>query len=337
MEPTFSVLHELLGDQVSHLVQDCCFHPTEPVVAVGIINGRLQTWSCSAATPSKRICLQAHSESCRAVHFMPQGSLLLSASANKSILAVDAATGKASARREAAHASGINRLLPVSDDTFATGKASDDDGLLKLWDTRQPDAIAALQAHTDFVADLALHQQEHCLLSVSGAGTLSVVDLRTRKIRAQSEEDADDELLSVAVVKGGRKVVAGAQSGVLNLFSWGHFQDCSDRFPGHPASVDALAEFDADTLLTGSSDGVIRIVSILPNRMLGVVGEHDAYPVERLSLSHDRRQLVSASHDNTLMLWDLGFLLDAEDDEEEAAEAEEATEAVVSAHCSSYP
>ena len=50
-----------------------------------------------------------------------------------------------------------------------------------------------------------------------------------------------------------------------------------------------------------------------------------------------RRQLVSASHDNTLMLWDLGFLLDAEDDEEEAAEAEEATEAVVSAHCSSYP
>ena len=60
--------------------------------------------------------------------------------------------------------------------------AGDDDGLLKLWDTRQPDAIAALQAHTDFVADLALHQQEHCLLSVSGAGTLSVVDLRTRKV-----------------------------------------------------------------------------------------------------------------------------------------------------------
>ena len=63
---------------------------------------------------------------------------------------------------------------------------------------------------------------------------------------------------------------------------------CAAAAAGHPASVDALAEFDADTLLTGSSDGVIRIVSILPNRMLGVVGEHDAYPVERLGLSHDR-------------------------------------------------
>lgn len=41
----------------------------------------------------------------------------------------------------------------------------------------------------------------------------------------------------MAVVKGGRKVVAGAQSGVLNLFSWGHFQDCSDRFPGEPCAA----------------------------------------------------------------------------------------------------
>jgi ATP-dependent RNA helicase DOB1 len=49
---------------------------------------------------------------------------------------------------------------------------------------------------------------------------------------ARSEEDADDELLSVALVKGGNKVVTGSQEGVLNLYSWGYFNDCSDRFPG---------------------------------------------------------------------------------------------------------
>lgn len=52
------------------------------------------------------------------------------------------------------------------------------------------------------------------------------------QIRAQSENDADDELLSVAVMKGDKKVVAGTQSGVVNLYSWGHIDDCSDRFPG---------------------------------------------------------------------------------------------------------
>ena len=52
------------------------------------------------------------------------------------------------------------------------------------------------------------------------------------QIIAQSEGDADDELLSVAVVKGGKKVVVGSTSGVLNIWSWGYWNDCSDRFPG---------------------------------------------------------------------------------------------------------
>jgi hypothetical protein len=52
------------------------------------------------------------------------------------------------------------------------------------------------------------------------------------QILAQSEGDADDELLSVAVVKGGKKVVCGSTSGVLAVWSWGYWNDCSDRFPG---------------------------------------------------------------------------------------------------------
>jgi ATP-dependent RNA helicase DOB1 len=47
--------------------------------------------------------------------------------------------------------------------------------------------------------------------------------------RARSESDADDEMLSAAVVKGGKKVVCGCGSGVLALYSWGYFNDCSDR------------------------------------------------------------------------------------------------------------
>ena len=54
------------------------------------------------------------------------------------------------------------------------------------------------------------------------------------QLRARSEDDADDELLSVAVVKNGNKAVTGSQTGVLSLYSWGYFSDCSDRFPGDP-------------------------------------------------------------------------------------------------------
>jgi len=36
----------------------------------------------------------------------------------------------------------------------------------------------------------------------------------------------------VVLLKGDKKVVTGTQSGVINLYSWGHMDDCSDRFPG---------------------------------------------------------------------------------------------------------
>jgi hypothetical protein len=41
-------------------------------------------------------------------------------------------------------------------------------------------------------------------------------------------------------------------------------------FPGHPTSIDALLK-DENTLLTGSSDGIIRAVMIHPD-VLGDIG-----------------------------------------------------------------
>jgi hypothetical protein len=52
--------------------------------------------------------------------------------------------------------------------------------------------------------------------------------------RFRTEEDADDEVLTLAVMKNGKKVVAGTQSGVLNIYSWGAMKDCSDRYDGKP-------------------------------------------------------------------------------------------------------
>lgn len=35
-----------------------------------------------------------------------------------------------------------------------------------------------------------------------------------------------------------------------------------------------MLRYDDESVLTGSSDGLIRILSIQPNMMLGVLGEH---------------------------------------------------------------
>lgn len=128
--------------------------------------------------------------------------------------------------------------------------------------------------------------------------------------------------VAVAVVKGGKKVVCGSQSGVLAIWSWGYWNDCSDRLPGHPESVDAIIKWDEDTIVTGSSDGALRVINILPNKLLGVVGEHsEDMPVERLALSADKQLLASMSHDSCVKLWDMSILQD--DGEGEQGEEEE--------------
>ena len=44
---------------------------------------------------------------------------------------------------------------------------------------------------------------------------------------------------------------------------WG---DCVDRIPGHPASVDAIVALTDDIVATGSEDGMVRVMQILPTK-----------------------------------------------------------------------
>lgn len=288
-----------------HPLQDCAISPAAPLLAVALVGGSLKTFTyvvapkeagggghggsavVSHTTGYSAAAFEDHS--CRAAAFTRDGALLVAGSDDATIRLYDAASGKATAHYKEAHDAGVERLAPLgAPHLFASG---DEAGAVKLWDARSKPSSACFykySKHTDYVSSFALHEADGCLVVASADGTLSVHDLAARKARARSEEDADDELLSVAVVKSGRKLLVGCQSGVLSLFSWGHFADCSDRYPGHPESVDALAAFDEDTVLTGSGDGAIRIVSVLPNRLLGVLGCHGELPVERLALAADR-------------------------------------------------
>ena len=70
--------------------------------------------------------------------------------------------------------------------------------------------------------------------------------------------------------------------------------------PSHPHSVDALCALpsdfpDADAqsiVLTGSSDGLVRAVQILPTKLLGVVTDHEEWAIERVSIGGGQGQIM---------------------------------------------
>jgi len=102
---------------------------------------------------------------------------------------------------------------------------------------------------------------------------------------------------------------------VLVIFTWEQWADISDRYPGHPKSIDTMVKIDEDTIITGSSDGLIRVVQLFPNKLLGVIGEHEEFPIERIRLSRENKYLGSCSHDNTVKFWNVGYLFQNDDND----------------------
>ncbi|CAK8530429.1 unnamed protein product [Lathyrus sativus] len=292
------------------LAFDIDFHPSDNLVATGLIDGDLHLYRYSPdntnSDPVRVLEIHAHTESCRAARFINGGRALLTGSPDFSILATDVETGSTIARLDNAHEAAINRLINLTESTVASG---DDDGCIKVWDTRERSCCNSFEVHEDYISDITFASDAMKLLATSGDGTLSVCSLRRNKVQAQSEF-SEDELLSVVLMKNGRKVVCGSQTGILLLYSWGCFKDCSDRFVDLSSnSIDTMLKLDEDRIITGSENGMINLVGILPNRIIQPIAEHSEYPVERLAFSHDRKFLGSIGHDQMLKLWDLDNII----------------------------
>lgn len=71
----------------------------------------------------------------------------------------------------------------------------DDEGHVRLWDSRSREQAGGWRVHEDFVADLCHVPARGTLLSASGDGTLAILDLRAGCVSGRSDNQ-EDELLS---------------------------------------------------------------------------------------------------------------------------------------------
>lgn len=178
-----------------------------------------------------------------------------------------------------------------------------------------------ISENEDFISALLVNEDRNTLLATSGDQTLTVIDFGSGKMMDRSEQQ-DDELMSLALIKDGKKVVCGGSTGLLSVFTWDKWADRSSVCPGHFESVDCMVPVDENTIITGCDDGIIRIVSILPNKILGVISaQGEEIGISNLSLSHDRKYLT-ACVDTSVHFWNVSILFD-DDGEPEAGIEEE--------------
>jgi WD40 repeat protein len=81
-----------------------------------------------------------------------------------------------------------------------------------------------------------------------------------------------------------------------------------------------MVKYDEDTVITGSEDGQIRAVSVLPNKIIAVLGDpldhgEEGYHIQKVTLSHDKTLLASCSLDDIVKIIDITNVGDRYKDE----------------------
>uniref|UniRef100_UPI0037E9A791 WD repeat-containing protein 55 n=1 Tax=Semicossyphus pulcher TaxID=241346 RepID=UPI0037E9A791 len=281
-------------------------HPSRDILVCGDVDGDVYAYSYSCTEGENKELWSSghHMKSCRQVRFSADGLKLYSVSRDKSVHMLDAERGQLVTRIRGAHGAPINSLLLVDENILATG---DDGGTLKVWDMRKGTSIMDLKHHEDYISDIAVDQAKRILLTASGDGTMGVFNIKRRRFELLSEYQSGD-LTSVALMKRGRKVVCGSSEGTVYIFNWNGFGATSDRFAIKAESVECILPITDNIMCTASMDGYIRAINLLPNRVIGCIGQHVSEPIEELAKSWDSRFLASSAHDQLIKFWDISSL-----------------------------
>uniref|UniRef100_A0A8C6WMP8 WD repeat-containing protein 55 n=1 Tax=Neogobius melanostomus TaxID=47308 RepID=A0A8C6WMP8_9GOBI len=292
------------------IANSICLHPSRDMIVCGDLDGDVYAfeYSCTEGQTRELWSSGHHMKSCRAVRLSADGQRVFTVSRDKAVHLLEAESGKLVTRIKGAHSAPINALRIIDENLLATG---DDNGALKVWDMRKGTSIMDFKHHDDYISDITVDQAKRILLTASGDGTMGVFHLKRRRFELLSEPQGGD-LTSVALMKRGKKVVCGSSEGTVYIFNWNGFGATSDRFALKAESVDCIHPLSDSVMCTASMDGYIRAVHLLPNRVLGCVGQHVGEPIEELASSHCGRFLASSSHDQSVRFWDVSALLGVE-------------------------
>ncbi|XP_060628655.2 WD repeat-containing protein 55 [Anolis sagrei] len=282
------------------------FHPSQDIIAAGDVDGDVYVYSYSCFEGGNKELWSSghHLKSCREVSFSHDGHKLYTASKDKSIHILNVEEGRLVTRFSKAHNSALNCLLVIDEHLFATG---DDSGELKVWDLRKGTSIMEAKEHEEYISGMVVDGNKKLLLTTSGDGTMGVFNIKRRRFELLSEPQ-NGELTAISLMKRGKKVACGSSEGTIYLFNWDGFGATSDRFALKAESIDCMVPITENIVCTGSTDGVIRAVNILPNRVIGSIGQHVGEPIEQLAQCHSGQFLASCGHDQKVKFWDISSL-----------------------------
>ena len=258
--------------KTKHEVMDISFHPGQNLISHGTIKGHITLTQYGLEENVQKYNLKNHQGSVRSLEFDPSGSNLVSGGEDKSWQIIDTETFRVKHKVANAHSASLYKVKPINENLIITG---DEDGTVKLWDKRHHNMSKPVMSDEESLSSeitdfFHTKKDPNYLVATSGFdGCLQGYSLSGKKPDVQSEEYDKDELNCMGLVHMDSKLVVGTSKGILYLFNWREFGYHSDKFGGHPGSINDLVAVTDNLVITACDDGAIRAVHLFPHRFVG--------------------------------------------------------------------
>jgi len=312
--PTAAGLHEALA-RAAHLLT-----PTEPAAAVvDVLHSRLAGDPCWGAQVSAlrnaysrprlvnrwlppdlpgsalRRVLTGHAAEVWAVAVAPDGSWLVTASADGTARVWDPTTGKE--RATLTHHSAVDEVAVAPDGSWLATRSSD--GTVTAWDTVTWRTRLTL---ANKVSAVAIAPDGTWLATARSHHTVQLLDAISGRVRV-TLTGYTGQMSAIAVASDGSWLVTGSEEGPAQVW------DAMGRRPpvtlvGHNGRINAVATApNGHWLATASNDRTVKIWGPSGRQARATLAGHTE-AVNAVAVAPDGRWLATGSSDRTVRIWD---------------------------------
>jgi len=318
VEPVETLPPEIEFDEDTMVCSLAC-HPREPLLVAGLTDGSLHVYRYGIHVADRVARKPLHRDACRDLAFAPSGASVVSVAADRRIRRYDLEAGRVSFDcRQSQHRTPVNRVCFWSENRFLTG---DDAGLIIMWDARTALPTAVIKEDVDQITSLTLDADSYYCYSTSLDGCVTIIDVRSRRRDPVVNVigPLKTALNCVGLLRDGAYIAVGAATGDLLMWQHGKWSSAMANIKGHPGEVQCMLPAGDDHVLTGSADGVIRHIRLMPDTDRSfdqVVAMHEDagldvllnFGIETMQYTHDRQWLAYSAHDYCIHWADVSAL-----------------------------
>ena len=273
------------------------FSPDERLLAVGL-HEPFNAYLYNVAEGTLLHRLEGHQHVVYSLAFNPDGSTLVTGSADTSVKCWDTASGKETRSIQMSTNGGVAAVRFCPDGrTVAAGLS---DGTVEFWDANSGIFQKSLHADEAIVTTLALSRSGRRLTTAGGSQTVRIWNVET----GAEAISPGPRILCVAASPDGRRLALGVRDGIIELWDVAA-RKAIGSLQGTSRRVASLAFSPDGAFLASAGDfgeSTVRVWDVAAQELLHVVNVQQGY-VYSVAFSPDANTFASAGGDGTVKLW----------------------------------